>query len=81
MPSPSSTSADTSVGTTLPELVTVDPLALRQLRDAMASMRDGIFTGRLEPVDGPLGDLASIHNEIAERLTHLGGELSRKSVV
>ncbi|MER6971743.1 HAMP domain-containing protein [Nocardioides sp. NPDC000445] len=72
-----SSSVDSSKSTTLPEQVTVDQVTLRQLKDAMAAMRDGVFTGRLEPVDGPLGDLASIHNEIAERLNHLTGEIAR----
>ncbi|MEU6134368.1 HAMP domain-containing protein, partial [Nocardioides sp. NPDC047086] len=70
-------SADASRSTKLPEQVTVDQVELRRLKDAMTAMRDGIFTGRLEPVDGPLGDLASIHNEIADRLTHLTGEIAR----
>ncbi|TQL67256.1 hypothetical protein FB381_1130 [Nocardioides albertanoniae] len=70
-------SSGNSTSTTLPEQVAVDPLAFRRLKDAMTAMRDGIFTGRLEPIDGPLGDLATVHNEIGERLTHLSLELSR----
>ncbi|MEI7054455.1 HAMP domain-containing protein [Nocardioides sp. CCNWLW239] len=77
MPSSPGTSADASASTTLPEQVPVDPIALRRLRDSMTAMRDGVFTGRLEPIDGPLGELASLHNEIAERLSHLSGELAR----
>ncbi|NGN94749.1 HAMP domain-containing protein [Nocardioides sp. KC13] len=77
MPSSTGTSTGTPVDAARPEPVPVDPIAMRQLKDAMTAMRDGIFTGRLEPVDGPLGDLASLHNEIAERLSQLSGELSR----
>ncbi|MFE7223364.1 HAMP domain-containing protein [Nocardioides sp. NPDC057577] len=77
MPSASGTSADMPADSARPEQVAVDPIALRRLKDAMTAMRDGIFSGRLEPVDGPLGDLASVHNEIAERLSHLTDELAR----
>ena len=54
-----------------------DDQELRRLRDAMIAMRDGTFTRRLAPIDGPLAELASLYNEIAERQQHQATELSR----
>jgi HAMP domain-containing protein/signal transduction histidine kinase/CheY-like chemotaxis protein len=67
-----------STFTALPQAPSVtDATQLRRLRDAMTAMRDGTFTKRLTPLDGPLAELASLYNEIAERQQHLSSELSR----
>ena len=50
---------------------------LKQLRDALGALRDGVFTKRITPSDGPLGELAALYNEIADRQLHLASELNR----
>jgi HAMP domain-containing protein/signal transduction histidine kinase/CheY-like chemotaxis protein len=51
---------------------------LRQLLAALIGLRDGNFRTRL-PVsqDGPLGEIASLFNQVVERNAHLADELAR----
>ncbi|MBO0842843.1 MAG: HAMP domain-containing protein, partial [Nocardioides sp.] len=72
-----SSASRTAVVPHQPEPTTVDAVGLRRLREALTTMRDGTFTHRLDPLDGPLADLSSLYNEIAERQQHLASELAR----
>ncbi|MFE7414111.1 HAMP domain-containing protein [Streptomyces laurentii] len=58
--------------------VEVDEAALQRLLAALASMRDGNFRKRLTVSgDGIMTEIAAVFNEVADRQTHLTGELSR----
>ncbi|NYJ00380.1 hypothetical protein HNR19_001078 [Nocardioides thalensis] len=72
-PAPSSTTSPAGASASLGD----DP-AFRTVRDALTALRDGNFTKRVSVEAGsPLGELAALYNEVAERQLHLASELNR----
>ncbi|MFI8826618.1 HAMP domain-containing protein, partial [Streptomyces sp. NPDC053431] len=58
--------------------VQVDAAALQRLLAALVSMRDGNFRKRLTVSgEGMMAEISAVFNEVADRQTHLTGELSR----
>ncbi|MFF8827689.1 HAMP domain-containing protein [Streptomyces sp. NPDC015131] len=58
--------------------VEVDAASLDRLLAALVSMRDGNFRKRLTVTgDGVMAEIAAVFNEVADRESHLTGELSR----